>query len=210
MRLLYSRPDGIGILDSQYGPLTSILQIEPYQTGGNWAWVPGAAWSPDGNIIYTVDHFPSDGSQQFNLIAVPLSGGLPVQLVENVGMFAYPVPSPVQHVTDFMNTTSGNKIDQDGYSIAYLQAILPDQSDECGYRLYVIDRDGSNMKSIFPEAGTAGVDPQQVVWSPDPLGSERELTIAFIYNGNIWLVNSSSGIAQQITGDGLTSRIDWR
>jgi hypothetical protein len=34
--------------------------------------------------------------------------------------------------------------------------------------------------------------------------------IAFIHHDNIWLVNLSDGQAQQITGDGLISRIDWR
>lgn len=34
--------------------------------------------------------------------------------------------------------------------------------------------------------------------------------IAFIYNGNIWLVDTTTGVSQQITGDGLTNRIDWR
>lgn len=34
--------------------------------------------------------------------------------------------------------------------------------------------------------------------------------IAFIYNGNMWIVDIGTGIAQQISGDGLTTRIDWR
>jgi hypothetical protein len=214
-RLLYSRPDSIGILDSHDGSLTSILQIAPYQTGGNWAWVPGAAWSPDGNFIFTVDlvssEIPgSENSQQFDLIAIPLLGGVPVHVVDNVGMFAYPVPSTVLYKTNFINTMSGTNIDQDAYLIAYLQAISPEQSETSGYRLSIIDRDGSNQKSLFPEEGVVGLDPQHVVWSPEPMSSKGNLSIALIYNGDIWLVNSTSGEAQQITGDGLTSRIDWR
>jgi hypothetical protein len=34
--------------------------------------------------------------------------------------------------------------------------------------------------------------------------------IAVIHQDNIWLINVSNGQAQQITGDGLISRIDWR
>jgi hypothetical protein len=34
--------------------------------------------------------------------------------------------------------------------------------------------------------------------------------IAFIYNGNIWLIDSNSGTALQVTGDGLTTKADWR
>jgi hypothetical protein len=157
-----------------------------------------------------VEHFSSGGLHQFNLIAVPLSGGLPARLVENTGMFAYPVPSPVRREIGFVDITSGVIMDQDSVSIAYLHAIFPEKSDESGYRLFVIDRDGSNQVGLFTQVGAVGLDPQHVVWSPEPLSSEGELAIAVIYTGNIWLVNSTTGAAQQITGDGLTSRVDWR
>jgi hypothetical protein len=42
------------------------------------------------------------------------------------------------------------------------------------------------------------------------MGSEGDYAIAFIYNGNIWFVDSNSEVAQQITGDGLTTQVDWR
>ena len=215
MSFLYSRPDGIGIVDGRNGTVTSIYSITPYQTGGNWAWVPGAAWSPDGNVIYTVDHISSGtnenvDSQKFDLIAIPLFGGSPVRLINNVGMFAYPVPSPLQQKTNFIDTLSSTFLDQASFSVAYLQAIFPDQSESSGYRLSVIDRDGSNQKYLFPEEGAAGLYPQNVVWSPEAMGSEGDYAIAFIYNGNIWFVDSNSEVAQQITGDGLTTQVDWR
>jgi hypothetical protein len=215
IRFLYSRPDGIGILNSSDGTLTSILNIAPYQTGGNWAWVPGAAWSPDGNTVYTVNHVASEEdqsgeSQRFNLIAVPLTGGTSIDLVNNVGMFAYPVPSPVDHKGKFINDSSADTVDQVAFSIAYLQAIFPDQSETSGYRLYIIDRDGSNKKYIFPEEDAVGLEPQHVVWSPGRVESIGNFAIALIYNGNIWIIDTGSGVAQQITGDGLTSRVDWR
>ena len=214
-QFLYSRPDGIGIIDSQEGTQTSILNIAPYQTGGNWAWVPGATWSPDGNMIYAVDHVSSEdldsnNSHEFDLIAIPLISGSPVTIVNNVGMFAYPIPSPVNHQVNFINNPFGDKFDQNAFSIAYLQAIFPDQIETSKYRLCIIDRDGSNQKSIFPEEGAIGLDPQQVVWSPDSVGTNGDYTIALVYNGNIWIIDAGSGAAQQITGDGLTDRVDWR
>jgi hypothetical protein len=215
MNLLYSRPDGIGIIDNRDGSMSSIHNIIPYQTGGNWAWIPGTAWSPDGNIIYTVDHLSSEAngsadSQQFDLIALPLIGGTPMYLVKDVGMFAYPVPSPLQLIPNFITASSGINLDQSAFSVAYLQAIFPDQSESSGYRLCIIDRDGSNRKCLFPEEGAIGLDPQYVVWSPEPIQSEGNYVIAFLYNGNIWFVDSVSGLAQQITGDGLTTQLDWR
>jgi len=109
-----------------------------------------------------------------------------------------------------MSNGSGDPLSQDAFSVAYLQAIFPDQSDSSGYRLSVIDRDGSNPRSLFPEEGTVGLDPQRVVWSPTGMEANGQYAIAVIYNGNIWIIDIGSGIAQQITGDGLTDKIDWR
>jgi hypothetical protein len=213
--LLYSRPDGIGIFDIESETMTSIYNVTPYQTGGNWAWVPESAWSPDGKVIYSVDHIPSDDlgtqeSQGFDLIAIPLTGGSVVRMVERVGMFALPMPSPMEQRANFINTMSGTNLYQNAFFVAYLQAIFPDQSETSGYRLTNIDRDGSNKMSLFPEEGAIGLDPQLVVWSPEPMSMEDSYTIAFIYNGNIWFVDTNSGVPQQITGDGLSSKIDWR
>jgi hypothetical protein len=215
MNYLYSRPDGIGIVDENDGLIIPIYDVTPYQTGGNWAWVPGSAWSPDGKIIYTVDHSSPDTSgleesQQFNLIAIPLTGGSPVTLVNDVGMFAYPVPSPIQLKNNFMTTYSGSYLDQSAFSVAYLQAIFPDQSESSGYRLSMMDRDGSNQRPLFPEEGAVGLMPQHILWSPQAMSSEGNYAIALIYNGNIWLVDTSSGIKLQVTGDGLTTQVDWR
>jgi len=215
MSFLYSRPDGIGTVDGNDGLMTAIHDITPYQTGGNWAWVPGSAWSPDGKVIYTVDHISFDASgseesQHFNLIALPLTGGSPVNLVDDVGMFAYPAPSPIQWKNNFMTTNSGLYLDQSAFSVAYLQAIFPDQSESSGYRLSIMDRDGSNQRPLFPEEGAVGLIPQHVLWSPGAMNSEGNYAIALIYNGNIWLVDTASGIALQVTGDGLTTQVDWR
>jgi hypothetical protein len=214
-RFLYSRPDGIGIIDNRNGTLKPILNITPYQTGGNWAWVSEAAWSPDGNVVYAVNHNSTEDnratvSQEFDLIAIPLTGGTLVVLAKNTGMFAYPEASPMDQNINFIDNASGNTLVQKTFSVAYLQAIFPDQSDTSEYKLFIIDRDGSNKRSLFPEEGAIGLNPQRVVWSPSKAGISGDYAIALIYNGNIWIVNVATGVAQQITGDGLTSRIDWR
>ena len=215
LRLLYSRPDGIGIIDNRNGTKISILDISSYQSGGNWAWVPGAAWSPDGNVVYTVNHksikdISTAESQEFDLIAIPLMDGKPVILVKNTGMFAYPEPSPMNQKINFIVNASGIILDQNAFSVAYLQAIFPEQSETSGYKLFIIDRDGSNKRSLFPEEGAIGLEPQRVVWSPASVGSAGDYSIALIYNGDIWTIDVGTGVAQQITGDRLTSRIDWR
>lgn len=208
---IYTRPDSIGLVYPQDSTQTVVHDILPYQTGGYWAWVPGITWSPDGSVVYTVDHamvkLATGGEyQEFDLIGLPISGGTQIDIVKNVGMFAYPVASPLHEVSD----QSGNSQAEQTFSLAYLQAIFPDQSETSGYRLFTVDRDGSNPRALFPEEGVPGLRPQQVVWSPDRLEPEGEYAIAVIYNGNIWIIQTGSGTAQQLTSDGLTSRIDWR
>ena len=72
-----------------------------------------------------------------------------------------------------------------------------------------MDRDGSNKRVLFPEEGAQGLDPQRVVWSPAPLG-ESGYVVALVYQNNIYLLDVNTGQAQQITGDGLVNRIDWK
>ena len=110
-------------------------------------------------------------------------------------MFSYPSLSPV---------------DSQNHSwVAYLTATLPDQSNTSRYELRIMDRDGSNMKKLYPGEGIQGVDPQQVVWSPTS-SDNSSLLIAFIAQGNLLFVDPITGSIQQVTGDGSISKIDWK
>ena len=199
-KLAYARPDSVGVLDFNDGVLTPTLEIAPLQTGGDWAWIPGVSWDPYGNLLYTVNHEPPEDSQQFDVTVIPLTGGTPLNITPQSGMFAYPITSPFQ----------SQSLSEDTFQVAFLQAVFPSQSDTSRYRLMVMDRDGSNQRSLFPAQGEPGLEPQQVVWSPEAVKEEGGLALAVIYQGDLWLVNAQSGQAQQITGDGLTSRIAWK
>jgi len=213
--LAYARPDGVGLVDlenKQYQPLTDII---PLQTGRDWAWVSGLGWAQNHSVLYFVTHVPKAGlesqeaSPLFDLAAIPIystgdnletpavTTGPLISLVPQAGMFAYPVPSPIN--------SAG------GYKVAYLQAIFPEQSDTRRYRLVVMDRDGSNHQTIFPPQDYQGlsVEKSQMIWSPVPFNN-GSLWMAVNYQGNLWLVDSDSGLAQQVTGDGLINRLDWR
>jgi hypothetical protein len=213
--LVYARPDEIGLLELDSGDLSQLLEVTPLQTFGDWAWVPQVAWGLDGKFIYTVAHPPPPESQQFDLVAIPgdhagnaapSSELTPTQKIASqtvasqVGMFAYPVPSPLEE------RSSGEA----AYEIAYLQAIFPSQSETSRYRLMIMDRDGSNRKALFPAEGLSGLEPQRVVWSPGHFQEQDQRAIAVNYQNNLWLVNTSTGIAWQVTGDGLTTRLDWK
>ena len=108
-------------------------------------------------------------------------------------MFAYPSISAALEQGDERN-----------FRVAYLQALAPLQSETSGYRLAVMDRDGSNRKTLFPLEGAPGLEPQTPLWSPDAR------FLAVVYQGNLWLIDSTNATATQITGDGLIQRIDWR
>jgi len=129
--------------------------------------------------------------------AILLDEGPVINLTDQSGMFAGPVSAP--------------SMTSDGYQVAYLQAIFPSQSNTSRYRLFVMDRDGSNRHAIFPDESSPGIEITQVpfVWEP---GSTKvnPITIAINYQGNLWLVDSVDGKSQQVTGDGLISRIDWK
>lgn len=213
--LAYSRPDGIGIYDPVKEQLSTIFDIVPYQTGSDWAWVPGLSWSPGQDIIYTVDHVSTqegvspEQSQRFNLVAIPLAGGVPIYLASDVGMFSYPSPSPLQQNEVISDTTNVEGNFENFYQIAYLEAIFPNQSETSRYKLNIMDRDGSNRKLLFPRDGSQGIEPQKIIWSPidDNL---RSHLIALLYQNNIWLIDTITEQTFQITGDGTTVKIDWK
>jgi hypothetical protein len=133
-------------------------------------------------------------SPLFDLAGMPVENGPLISIVNEVGMFASPVPSP--------------KFGQ-SYQVAYLQSREPRQSDTRPYRLGVMDRDGSNRKPIFPREDQQGLKPQRVNWSPATFDNGH-LWIAVNYQGNLWLVDSETGESRQVTGDGSITRIDWK
>lgn len=201
--LAYARPDGVGLVDIKKNALSPLIDLIPLQTQSDWAWVPGLAWSPDNDILYTVIHSPKSGlssdeaSPLFDLAGIVANNKNSIDMIPQSGMFAYPEPSP----------TLPNK----RFQVAFLQAIFPEQSETSRYRLVLMNRDGSNRRTIFPPDGAQGLDPQIKVlaWGPNP-SADSPLSLGLIYQGNLWLVNVDTNQAQQITGDGSISRLDWK
>jgi hypothetical protein len=206
----FARPDGIGIVNLKEGTQTSLLDIIPYQTHGDWAWIPGFTWSPDQNNIYYIAHAPQSGdtseedSQVFDLQVISLLQQIPIRLISQTGMFAYPVAST------FLESETSNDL----YQVAFLQAIFPTQSETSRYRLNVIDQDGSNVRALFPGEDKTGLEPQRVIWSPAPMPDTGSYAIATIYNGNLYIVDiqpdlNNQTFFRQITGDGLVNKLSW-
>lgn len=200
-RLGFARPDAVGEVNLDDGVLDPWLDLVPYQTRADWAWVPGMDWSPDGKVLFAVSHGrpgaagTQESAPDFHLVALPEGLGWPIVLAEEVGMFTYPRVSPPM---------------EDGYRVAYLQAAFPQQSDTSRYRLVVMDRDGSNRRVLFPPEGGVGLEPQEVHWSPGPVPDFGAYAIALVYQGNLYLVSVADGTFQQLTGDGLVTAMSWR
>ncbi|HBA90681.1 MAG: hypothetical protein A2X24_05195 [Chloroflexi bacterium GWB2_54_36] len=201
MQLAYARSDSVGLVNFAEGTFFPLIEILPYQTRSDWAWVPGISWSADSQQLYAVTHelvsglSNSETSPLFNLISINLPTGQQIPLAQQVGMFAHPSFSPV-------SADSSSRL-------AYLEAIFPEQSGSSRYRLLTMDQDGSNRLKLFPPEGSSGLDPQTVVWSPSRQENQPRY-IAFTYQGNIWLIDSETAKTRQVTGDGLVSRLDWK
>lgn len=204
-KLAYARPDGIGLVDVTNGELDPLLDITALNTHSDWAWIPGISWGADTKNLFTTTHaigstlIGAEDSPYFDMSAISIDGGSAIQMAPQTGMFAYPSASPMR--------PSG---DERIYQVAYLQAIFPAQSESSRYRIVVMDRDGSNRRTLFPPADAPGLEPQKVVWTPAPVPGQVGDFLAAVYQGNLWLIDSGSGKTYQITGDGLISRIAWK
>lgn len=194
-RLAYARPDSIGLVDIDAGTFNPLFEFPVYQTNSDWAWVPGIKWSSDDKIVFTTLAFDNSTEtvQAPSLAAVLLDENLTIELVSNCGLFCYPVPSP-------FNASQR-------YTVAFLSAIIPDQSESSRYNLQIIDRDGSNPRKFYPEEGLQGLSPQTIKWSPNFVEEPR---LAFVAQGDLLLLDVLDGSIKNLTGDGSISRIDWK
>ncbi|MBN1452967.1 MAG: DPP IV N-terminal domain-containing protein, partial [Anaerolineales bacterium] len=200
--LAWSRADSVGLLDFESGEFTSLLSFPVYTTFQDWVWQPAVSWSPDNLLLATTIHGPTFGSEQpenspiFDVAVVTANTStdtFSANIVERAGIWSSPKYSPfIDSDAEFPQAF-----------LAYLQARSPLNSVNDEYDLVVADRDGSNARVIFPEPGRSGLQAQEIAWSPS--GTQ----IAFIYDGNLWIIDAKSGRAQQITVDGGASSPQW-
>ncbi len=204
--IAYSKADGVGLVDFEaqdFGTFVLNYPFFNFATSKNWVWEPEMSWSEDGQWVTTTVHGPPYGSEApgdsvvFNVAIFKVGDAenplILDSFIERAGIWANPTFSPVR---------------ADGsVSIAYLQARTPLNSVGTAYDLVVMDRDGSNKVTLFPPRGQDEMRPTtfngQFLWSPDGMH------IAIINQGDIWLVDTATGLAQQLTNDGEVSIIRW-
>jgi len=199
-QLAYARADGIGRVPLDEPALIPLVDIQPFQSFSDWAWVPGVAWGSDNQSLYFVDHAPPQGlespasSPAFDLSAWIGEASADVSLIPQTGMFAYPAASPA-------TVEPGGEL---AYRLAYLQAVAPLESQNSSYQLSVVDRDGSEATLLFPPPGEAGLTPRPLAWSP---AGDR---VAVLYRGDLWIIDALTGQGQRLTGDNQTAAMDWK
>lgn len=192
--------DRIDRIDRLSGESAALIRVQPYGVSrSDWAWLPGVSLSDDdATLVFTYQgdiggarrtFDPSD----FNLGRYDFETGAAGPLISRTGLFSGPAISP--------------RFSDQTYSLAYLTAVNPLQSETSRYRIAVADLDGTNARVVYPSEGAIGVEPQRLAWAPSDNRSETWL--AFLHDGNIWLVNPFTGIYNQITIDRTIDKIIW-
>jgi Tol biopolymer transport system component len=91
-----------------------------------------------------------------------------------------------------------------GDGIVFGRARSPYVSQTSGYDLYVMDRDGSDRRQVFPASDELGLEYPEVAWGPD--GDQ----VVVVYQGNLNLVSIADGAAQPLTNQGNATSVRWQ
>ncbi len=196
--LAYGQADEVGVIDLRSNTRSPLLHFAAYHTYGEWVWLSELSWSPDSRYLACSAHGQVEGtdpedSPVFDLWVVERTGQVRVPLAPDVGMWTAPAWSPARRLPD------GERASVIAFGVAY----SPRSSQDSRYDLYVMDRDGSNRRKLFPPAGMPGLVAPELAWSPDG----RQMVIA--HQGYLYLLDIESGTYQQLTADGQSGQPRW-
>jgi Tol biopolymer transport system component len=190
--LAYARADEVGLVRVVNSAQTVLARFPPYRTFAAWVWTPTLSWSLEGKFIVTSLHGPApaggapEDSPVFDVWALAADGTITSELASEAGMWAAPAYAP------------------EGDLIVFGRARSPYVSQTSGYDLYLIDRDGSGRRHVFPAVDEMGLDYPRVAWGPE---GDRLL---IVHRGNIHLIATVDGEVQQLTNEGNVTAVRWR
>ena len=196
--IAYANTEEIGVI-SLTARLTRTLPITDftaYNTRSTWAWTPTVDWTPDGEFLAATLHVPSptgesaEDSPAFDVAELQVSGTLQLRLISGAGMWANP-----------QWLTRG----ADDIRLIFGLAETPYASDTSPYTLYMMDRDGSNRRVLFPTGDAVPIDglPDYAI-APDGSG------IVVVYQGDLYLINFNNGLTRRMTADGSIKSPRWK
>jgi resuscitation-promoting factor RpfB len=207
-RLAWSLSEAVGIYNSDNEPIP-LTNFSYYRNFRDRDWRANLSWSWDSSLIATVIHGPSvpnspaDTSPVFSVVVLNVEGEFEAMVAEGAGMWAQPQFSPQLEAPD--------NLYPQGY-LAYLRARDPNNSVFGEYDLVVADRDGSNVRVLYPPANQEGIrwnnshftlTANTFTWSPD--GRQ----IALIYQGNLYIIDVATEAHYQMTFDGGSENPVW-
>ncbi|HYO88681.1 MAG TPA: DPP IV N-terminal domain-containing protein, partial [Candidatus Limnocylindrales bacterium] len=201
--LAWVQADSMGLVDQVTGELRPLLTYPVFETRQSWSWRATVSYAPDERTIVTTIHGepignePPQTSPVFHVTVTDTTGTFATELARNTGIWSMPQYSPAA-----ADPGTGAQT----WDIAYLRArnLANSINQSAEYDLIVADRDGSNARVVFPPAGQVGLNASAgITWNP----AGRQ--IAFIYQGNLWVVDAASGVANQLTLDGAASSPVW-
>jgi len=190
--LAYARADEVGVVRASTGAQTPLAHFPPYRTYAPWVWAPTVGWSLEGKFIVTTLHGPAptgeapEDSPVFDVWTLAADGTITMELASEVGMWATPAYAP------------------EGDFIAFGHARSPYASQTSGYDLYLMDRDGSDRRQLFPPALEIGLEYPEVAWGP---GGDR---LIVVYQGNLYLILVVDGKVHPLTDEGSVTTVRWR
>ncbi|MGB3716353.1 MAG: DPP IV N-terminal domain-containing protein [Candidatus Promineifilaceae bacterium] len=193
--IAYSYADEIGVIDTfSTDPDEQRIRLHSfteYNTRSDWVWVPPISWSPEGIYLAFAQHAGDDpNTTDFETWVVDATNGVTNRFVEQSGMWSMPSWSPL-----YSDPLMG---DQDMSQIAFLRATDPLDSQRSSYTLWLMDRDASNVRQLYPPAGENSRFPRGgtfMAWGPD--GRD----IAFVYDDALYIIDLDGGEARRITQD---------
>ena len=204
--MAFADTDSVGVitLTARIPVATRLVTFTAFNTRSTWAWVPTPSWSPDGQFIAFTLHGKSetgrsDGdSERFDVHIVSRDGSTHVRLFNPAGMWAEPRWSP----------SSANSL------IALGQIDQSFENSQSRYALWLIDRDGSNRRPVFPPDDRPGLQGRpDLAWSPDGtrlvITDQARQTPEGAYQGDLYLVDAITGRFQQLTTDGTLRSPRW-
>lgn len=198
--IAYANADSIGFVRLQDGKQTELRRFAPLNTYSQWVWVPELSWSPDSRFLTTVIHGPSitgdppEDSQVFDVWVFDIERPLTAKQVNEAGIWAGPTWSSA-----YPEEAEGRTNSQ----IAYGRARSPYESVSSGYDLFVMDRDGSNRKRVFPSDGDVGLKTPRFAWGP----TGRQLIT--IHQDDLYLIDLDQQLVRRLTIDSSVQSIVW-